>query len=112
MIDLSSDYIYFDGKKYVDISDDIFMAVSAIICDFAYNSRIDSGYRLLERCLRHSFDSKTNDLQKAAVKFIRHNASGKLGLVFNHNVHASMKNISYKTENVATAEDIIIYKCT
>ena len=56
MIDLLSDFVYFDGRKYVDYEDNICMAVPAMIVYFAFHSRIDSGYILLERCLRQSFD--------------------------------------------------------
>lgn len=48
MIDLLSVYVYFNGKKYVDFSDIIFVSIPANIVEFAYYSRIDSGYRLLE----------------------------------------------------------------
>lgn len=45
--------------------------------------------------------------------FVCDGAGGKFGLMLNHNVHASMKNISYnKTETMIMAEDISISKCT
>jgi len=53
---LLSTYVTFDRIKHVDYQDNMFMLVPANIVEFAYHSRIDSGYRLLERCLRHSFD--------------------------------------------------------
>ena len=68
IIDFLSTYIYFDKHKYINYEYDTFMAVPSNIVNFAYNSRIDSGFYLLERCLRHSFASKTDDLRKATIK--------------------------------------------
>ena len=62
--------------------------------------------------MRHSFDSKTDDLRKADVKIIKEVATGRLGLAFKQCVHASMKNDSYTTEIAATKDNILISMCT
>ena len=92
MLHLLSAFVYFDGNQSVDYKDSVFMSLPAMLIKFAYHSRIDSGYRLLERCLRHCFDMKMNDLTTASVKLIRKKCSGKIGISFKQNVHASMKN--------------------
>ena len=98
MIHLLSDFIYFYGMKYVDYEDNRFMAVPAMMVDFAFHLMVDSGYKLLERCLRHSFDYKNNDLRKATIRFVKEDASGRMGLLFKHSIHASMKDVSYEGE--------------
>ena len=91
IINIIATYVNFGGNKYVNFDDDLFMAVPKNIIEFANNSRIDSGYRLLERCLRHSFYTKTKDLRSAAVKLTKKKDSGQLGFLFSHNIYASMK---------------------
>ena len=51
IVNMLSSYVIFNGKKYVDFQDTLFMTIPAMIVDLAYYSRIDSGYRLLEICL-------------------------------------------------------------
>ena len=86
ILQLFASYVHFDSQKNVGFDDDLFLAVPSNIVQFAFHSRIDSGYRLLERCYRHSFDSKTNDLRKATLAIIRDLTTNNLGFSFTHRV--------------------------
>ena len=112
ILQLLASYVHFDGQKNVGFDDDLFLAVPSNIVQYAFHSRIDSEYRLLERCLRHSFDSKTNDLRKATLEIIQDQTTNKLGFSFRHCVSASMKNYMYETHTIATENDILMSKCT
>ena len=54
---------------------------------------------------------KTSDLRNANVKLIRQVSTGKLGLSFNHEVHASTKKQWYNTETIVTKNNILITTC-
>ena len=48
-----------------------------MLLNFAYNSRVDSGYRLLDRCARHSCDPKTPSFIDASADLFRYEENGK-----------------------------------
>ena len=64
-IALLSTYVYFDRHKHVYYGDDVFIVVISKHIEFVSNSKMYHGFCLLKCCLRHSFDSKTENLQKA-----------------------------------------------
>ena len=77
---------------------------------FAANCRVDSGYRVLKRCIRHATDSRFPSIDKDIAKLINHH--GELGIHLSATVPASMKNCSYKSEIVLTPTKILCCKCT
>jgi hypothetical protein len=44
-----------------------------MLLNFAYESRVDSGYRLLDRCARHACDPRTRPLNDTNAKLFKHN---------------------------------------
>ena len=77
---------------------------------FAANCRVDSGYRVIQRCIRHATDSRFPSIDKEIAKLI--NYHGELGIHLSATVPASMKNCLYKSEIVLTPTKILCCKCT
>ena len=53
-------------KKYANV-------LPKTLLDFANGARADDGYRLMQRCIRHAMDSKTEQIIKARGEIIEHN---------------------------------------
>ena len=97
-----------DGSnRYTTFDSDVYKVLPKIFVDIANNSRIDSGYRLLMRCVRHAVDSKSNKIDCA--KFVI-NSDGKIILILQNNVPASMRNNVYNTY-CAIDEDGVLVAC-
>jgi hypothetical protein len=43
------------------------------LLNFAFKSRIDSGYCLLDRCARHACDPRTKSLLRTSAKLFKYN---------------------------------------
>ena len=103
--------LHFERNNNVDFDDVLFFSLPSIIIEFAYGSRIDSGYRLLERALRHSFDNKIGNFKNAGLKIVRKKAGGDLGFLITYDVPASMKKNVYHVEVLVTGNDLCMSKC-
>ena len=58
-----------DGSnRYTSFDSDVYKVLPKMYVEIANNSRIDSGYRLLMRCVRHAVDSKAHKIDRA--KFV------------------------------------------
>lgn len=112
VLDLFASLVRFEeGKKTEWIKDPaIYDALPSLFVKFASGSRVDSGYRLLMRCVRHAFDSRAPSLDKQTAMLILH--QGEVGIHLNADIPASMKKKVYQTGTVATAKDILCCKCT
>lgn len=100
-----------EGKKTEWIKDPaIYDALPSLFIKFASGSRVDSGYRLLMRCVRHAFDSRAPSLEEQTAMLVLH--QGDVGIHLNADIPASMKKKVYQTGTVATAKDILCCKCT
>ena len=77
----------------------------SIFVDFANDCRVDSGYRLLERCLRHGFDNKADPLLNKKGCFIIKEDS-TIGIVLNNTMPASMRNNTYNVEVCVTKDEL------
>ena len=73
-------------------------------------SCVDSGYRLLQRCIHHATDSRFPRIDKENKTLINH--KGELGIHLRACVPASMKNCSYQSEIVITPTKVLCCKCT
>ena len=64
ILDLFASFARYEKKKLTDWLKDVsvYDALPKMIIDFSKNSRIDSGYWLLQRCLRHGHDRKIQPL--------------------------------------------------
>jgi hypothetical protein len=74
VLSLFSSILEHNEKKMVHQSDsDIgeYTHLPTMLLNFAYHSRVDSGYRLLNRCARHSCDPKTPSFIDASAGFFK-----------------------------------------
>jgi len=102
----SPDEKHTDWKKDGEIYD----ALPKLLIDFAAKSRVDSGYRLLSRCLRHALDSKCPSLENKAATLILH--GDDVGIRINSAVPASMrKKVVYHPGIVFTATEVLCCEC-
>jgi hypothetical protein len=77
--------------------------------DFAVKCRVDIGYRLLRRCLRHAFDSRTESLDNKTAKLILY--EGNVGILLTTPIPASMKKEKYKGSTALTTDMLLCCDC-
>ena len=53
-----------------------------IILNLAYHSRVDSGFRLLKRCIRHTYNSVTPPIMDTSVEFFQKKNNGELNFFY------------------------------
>ena len=83
-----------DGKKTEWVKDAaMYDSLPALLIKFANNSRVDSGHRLLMRCIRHAMDSRTPSLDDKVATLILH--EGDVGIQLTSPMPASMKSKTY-----------------
>ena len=113
ILDLFSSLVRFESKIRTNWVKDpmVYDAMSFMFIDFVQKSRVDDGYRLLMRCVRHAFDSRCKSLDKVVGTLVL-DGEGDVGVRIGSDVPASMKNNIYATEVVATARHLLCCKCT
>ena len=74
--------------------------------DFANKSRVDTGYRLLGRCVRHAFDSRVSPMDQCKAQLFL-DEDGDIGIQLASQIPASMKSNVYNTEIAATSSKIL-----
>ena len=80
ILDLFASFLEVDPKKHVhENKSDIgqFGYLPNVILNLAYHSRIDSGFRLVKRCVRHTFNINTPPLIDTSVEFFRLKSNSK-----------------------------------
>ena len=88
----------------------LYAALPSIIIQFTFDCRVDSGYRLLMRCIRHAFDSRTKSLKNQTPTLITH--QGEVGIHLSSSIPASMKSSVYCSEIAITPTKLLCCKCT
>lgn len=83
----------------------------AMIINIAQQSQIDSGYRLLARCVRHGHDPKMQSLFCNSADIVKLN-DGSIGMILKMKVPASMKTQVYETTIAITANDLLATECS
>ena len=85
-----------------------------MLVDMAYGCRIDSGFRLIQRCARHAVDCKMDPLElKRHCVFFLDAETQNLGIKLGNFVPASMKDTVYKTEVAVTSgRQLMACSCT
>ena len=98
------------GYSYSDFQDGIFNVMPSMLIDFANGCRVDSGYRLLQRCLRHAFDTKAEPLlnKKASLILV---GDSKVGITLQNNISASMRDSMYDVEVCITHNELLACRC-
>jgi hypothetical protein len=109
---LASCVKYEKKKKHTDWVRDptVYDALPSNIIDFAEGSRIDSGYRLLARCVRHGLDPRMPTMFDNVARIIKLK-DGSVGMVVESQVPASMKSDIYTTTAAFTARDLLAVEC-
>jgi hypothetical protein len=112
IMNVFAELVRFEEGKKTDWQRDhrIYETLPSIFIKFADKSRFDSGFRLLMRCVRHAFDTKTTRLDNKTAMLIKH--GDEIGLHIETAIPASMRQNVYKTGIVATANDLLCCKCT
>ena len=116
LLELLAALVLFDkpGKKYTTWQKDgsVFSAMPKMFIDFAMKCRIDIGYRLLERCVRHAMDNRTAPLdanEKHLMRLVMY--KGKVGIAINAPIPASMKGDVYDGWTVITIDSLLCAEC-
>ena len=111
VLDLFASLVRFDSGKKTEWMKDaaVYDALPSLFIKFASGSRVDSGHRLLMRCVRHAFDSRAPSLDNQSASLILH--EGSVGIQLNAAIPASMKKQVYECGVVATAKDILCCQC-
>jgi hypothetical protein len=76
-----SSFVYFKACAQTDDSKmpPIFHSIPALFIDLAKNSRVDSGYRILSRMIRHALDSKIAPMDDCSAEIVMDNY-GNIGM--------------------------------
>ena len=102
VIDLMSSFVRFTTKNYTKFDADVYNCVPSNIVDFAYGSRLDTGYRLLKRCIRHGMDTRCQSLVHSGIKLFKFNESDEIGIDIQHKIPTSMKDCVYNMRIACT----------
>ncbi|KAL9186550.1 hypothetical protein ACHAXT_005788 [Thalassiosira profunda] len=89
----------------------LYDSLPSLFVEFAAQSRLDEGFRLLKRCIRHSFDSRCKSMDTGMGSLVL-DEDGGVGIRLGFDVPASMRKNIYRTEVVATANKLLGCKCT
>lgn len=89
----------------------IYSAMPEILIVFAEKCRVDSGFRLLARTVRHSFDSRIPGMEECLTKLVV-DESGEIGIHIQSKIPASMRKNTYDTDVVATTNNLLCCKCS
>ena len=84
----------------------VYDAIPEMFIEFAKKSRVDSGFRLLSRMVRHAFDSRIAPIEQCSAKLIV-DVHGSVGIQLKSKIPASMKHNIYETEVAATSKQIL-----
>ena len=80
-----------------------------MIVNFAKGSRLDGAWRLLYRCIRHAIDARSPSFLRSIGAVIQHN--GKIGLLIEGKVRASMKGKDYAGCVAFTRDSLLACSC-
>jgi hypothetical protein len=112
-LELFAAFVYFgptDQKRTTwQFDGAVYSAIPQMFIHFAQECRLDSSYRLLRRCVRHTFDSRTGSLDDKSAKLVVCN--GEVGIHLSVPIPASMKQQVYDGDVVITRDKILSSKC-
>ena len=81
----------------------------SMISAFAAGARVDSGERLMKRCIRHALDTKTPPIYDAHASIIEH--QGEIGMVIHDSIAPSFKDGMYSVTAAFTSSCFLANKC-
>jgi hypothetical protein len=95
-----------EPKQYTDRA---YRLVPRMIVDFAEQARINTGFRLVHRCMRHGIDPQTYSILFSKCHIVTYN--NEPCILVHHRMEASMRQISYKVMVCFNKEDIVACSC-
>jgi len=105
ILEFFASLVSFESKTRTDWVKDpaVYDAMPEIFISFAEKSRVDSGYRLLGRIIRHAFDSRVSTMDICQARLIIDNDNGgDIGIQLLSEIPASMRKSIYETEIAVT----------
>ena len=114
-ISLISNFVRFQkNKRHTKWDSPIYRAMPSMLIDIAYGCRIDSGFRLVQRCARHAVDARAlNLIRLQHGSFFMNKEKNEIGLKLKNAMPSSMKTDIYETEVAITAGgDLLACSCT
>ena len=99
-------------KKIVHYDTPVTTVLPETLVDWATSSRIDSGHRLMQRCLRHTLDTKAHPIITKDIKFFESKEDERLGIILENKIPASMKNSTYDVKIAFTEKDVMCCECS
>lgn len=114
ILDLFASFVAFgsDDTKHTNWQNDgaVYSAMPKMFLDFAKECRLNLGYRLLRRCIRHAMDTRTESLDNKVAQLVLYN-DGELGIQLSTPVPASMKKDVYDGTTVVTKDKLLCSEC-
>ena len=87
----------------------------SMFINIAYHSRIDEGYRLLERAARHATDTKTPSIFNESAELFRlednEEDTDNIGIILQSTIEASMRHASYQASASITYKGDLAASC-
>lgn len=114
ILELFASFVKFgsEDKKHTDWKKDgaVYSAMPEMFIKLSNKCRVDLGYRLLRRCLRHAFDVRTESLDNKTAKLILYDGD-KVGIEITTPIPASMKKDVYDGTTVLTKDELLATEC-
>ena len=113
IINLMANVVRYKSNQqiYTSYNSPVYDVLPSIFLEFANGSRASSGYSLLKRCLRHSFDPKAMPIMEQKASLFIHNKDGEMGMVLENKIPASMKDVEYDVSLAFTSKDLLATRC-
>lgn len=117
-----SSLVTFSSKRYTQFDSHIYKALPEMFVEFANGARVDSGYRLLSRAIRHATDPKSRQIVNTRMMLSKtntnnnslennNNSSEQCCIVLENKVPASMKQVEYDVKVAFTHSEIVSCSC-
>ena len=103
---------YNDNQKiYTSYNSTVYDVMPSILIVFANGSWASSGFRLLKRCLHHTFDPKVPSIMNQKASLFIHEKDREMGIKLENKIAASMKDDEYEVVLALTSKDLVATKC-
>ena len=112
VLEFFSSLVDIRSKKRTDHKKEpeIYKVMPETFIEIASKSRLDSGFRVMCRAVRHNLDIKCPPVDESSCELVI-DSKGKIGVRLGGKIPASMKKNVYDTELVCTAKDLLCCKC-
>ena len=99
ILEFFASLVCFKSSTWTDHIKDptIYNAMPEVFINWSEKSRVDSGYRLMSRMVRHAFDSRMPNMDESVAKLIV-DEEGNVGIQLSSEIPASMKKMSMRLQ--------------